>query len=460
MDEVMGTESCIAGCRISVHVAARVLVILLGLILAVNPALQEMMENFLEAPIIPAAKSESDAFAGSKTVGKMLKPDQAIRRDEKDLILRNPVPDKESVSDQLLSEVIVPDMALNLPHMSEETGRNLTEELADMEVVAADFPEIPSDGQALTTPIISDHVNPDEIVVEKVPEDSMKTEITMPEPDITVTEKTTNDAVKDDTVKTEVTVPKEDMVVSENTGDDPAASEVIIPEPPVSNDTIIDNPSEDLSIPEPVIPDTETKVSDVTDNVPSDIGEESGGAGENVSCFLLDEAGMLYGFLPEYAEIPDGCLTLPEECTGIRSGAFSGCSAEILELYIPAGAATIEEGALAGLNYLEWIEVESGNPGCTSDSGVLFDSTMSVLLAFPSAWMDGYLVPDTVTRIAGRAFEGTSISILDIRECSSLSFGDNAFGYSAGSGIQVVVSEEGLQVYAEILAGYAVTLTR
>ena len=79
---------------------------------------------------------------------------------------------------------------------------------------------------------------------------------------------------------------------------------------------------------------------------------------------------------PEYAEMPDGCLTLPAGCTGIRSGAFSGCSAVILELYIPAGTAVIEEGALSGLNFLEWIEVESGNAGVTSDSGVLFDSTM------------------------------------------------------------------------------------
>lgn len=81
-------------------------------------------------------------------------------------------------------------------------------------------------------------------------------------------------------------------------------------------------------------------------------------------------------------------------------------------------------------------------------------------MAFPAAWMDGYSVPPSVTRIAGRAFEGTSISMLDVRECGILSFGENVFGSSGGSGIQIVVSEAGSQVYEELLAGYAVTFTR
>ena len=123
-----------------------------------------------------------------------------------------------------------------------------------------------------------------------------------------------------------------------------------------------------------------------------DSGNGENGEQGTVSCFVLDEMGMLCGFLPEYAEISDGCLTLPAECTGIRRGAFSGCGAGILELYIPAGAVTIEEGALADLISLEWIDVEYGNPGYVSDCGVLFDSTMSVLLAFPAAWTDVYAV--------------------------------------------------------------------
>ena len=186
-----------------------------------------------------------------------------------------------------------------------------------------------------------------------------------------------------------------------------------------------------------------------------DSGNGENGEHGTVSCFVLDEMGMLCGFLPEYAEISDGCLTLPAECTGIRRGAFAGCGAGI-----PAGAAVIEEGALSGLVSLEWIDVEGGNPGCVSDCGVLFDSTMSVLLAFPAAWMDIYAVPPYVTRIADQAFDGTSIYRLDIRECTGLSFGQNVFGSSGGSGIQVAVPEPEMEMYAGMLAGYAVTLTK
>ena len=191
-----------------------------------------------------------------------------------------------------------------------------------------------------------------------------------------------------------------------------------------------------------------------------DNGDGGNGEQGSASGFVLDEMGMLCGFLPEYAEISDGCLNLPAECTGIRRGAFAGCGAGILELYIPAGAAVIEEGAFSGLVSLEWIGVESGNPGCVSDGGVLFDSTMSVLLAFPAAWMDIYAVPPCVTRIADQAFDGTSIYRLDIRDCTGLSFGQNVFGDSGGNGIQVAVPGSELELYTEMLSGYAVTLTK
>lgn len=211
---------------------------------------------------------------------------------------------------------------------------------------------------------------------------------------------------------------------------------------------------------EPAVPDQDASQSAADKDSVSDTGTGGGQEQEAPSCFLLDEMGMLCGFLPEYAEIPDGCLTLPAECTGIRSGAFSGSGDGIVELYIPSGAAVIEEGALAGLVSLEWIDVESGNPGCAGDCGVLFDSTMTVLLAFPAAWMDVYAVPSCVTRIADRAFEGTSIYRLDIRDCAGLSFGEQVFGDTGGDGIQVAVPEHELEMYTEMLSGYAVTVTK
>lgn len=387
-------------------------------------------------------------------------------------------------------------MEIAVPKPDVTVTRKLAEDTVNTEIT------MPMPDTTLTGKPADDTVNteiiaptPDVTVTEKPADDTVKAEITAPTPDVTVTGKTTDEAVKaeltvtekpaDDPVNTEITVPKPDVTVTEKPTDDPVNTEITVPKPddtvtgkptddpvnteitvpaeddPSGSDTVVsDDPANGSVLPEPIVPDTKTEDPDVPGDIPSEIVDDNSGAEETISCFLLDEAGMLYGFLPEYAEMPDGCLTLPEECTGIRSGAFAGCGAGILELYIPAGAATIEEGALAGLDDLEWIEADSGNQGCVSDSGVLFDSTMSVLLAFPSAWMDGYAVPPSVTRIAGRAFEGTSISMLDVRECGTLSFGDNVFGSSAGSGIRIVVSEEGLSVYADILAGYAVTLTR
>nr|WP_305138720.1 hypothetical protein [uncultured Schaedlerella sp.] len=264
-----------------------------------------------------------------------------------------------------------------------------------------------------------------------------------------------------------------------NPSGDGTVMEPTVPDIPSEGGTVVEpsvpgNPSGDGTVVDPAEPEGPIAGGIVEPSVPEnpsgggtaadpsvpDTGEGDKEEQPSVSCFLLDEMGMLYGFLPEYAEIPDGCLTLPAECTGIRRGAFSGCGAGILELYIPAGAVTIEEGALADLVSLEWIDVESGNSGCVSDSGVLFDSTMSVLLAFPSAWMDIYSVPSYVTRIADRAFDGTSIYRLDLRECSALSFGENVFGSSGGCGIEVAVREPELALYAEILSGYAVTLTK
>ena len=255
-----------------------------------------------------------------------------------------------------------------------------------------------------------------------------------------------------------------DPAMPENPSGSGTVVDPTVPGDPSGDGTVVDpavpeDPASGIVV-DPVIPVNPSEGGEAADPAVPNTGDEENGEQPSVSCFLLDEIGMLYGFLPEYAEIPDGCLTLPAECTGIRRGAFSGCGAGILELYIPAGAVTIEEGALADLLSLEWIDVENGNSGCVSDSGVLFDSTMSVLLAFPAAWMDIYSVPSYVTRIADRAFDGTSIYRLDLRECSTLSFGENVFGSSGGSGIEVAVREPELAMYAEILAGYAVTLTK
>ncbi|MEZ3468809.1 MAG: hypothetical protein K1W40_10425 [Schaedlerella sp.] len=447
MDEVMRSESAIGSRQIPARNAAVILIILLAFVFAGSPDLQNRAEDFLNAPIIPGTETEGKDAGDNKEEEKLVKAEKTAVSDKKKLSLKDSVSQNEAVSDKLLSEAAIPDPSLKLPYAAAAGEECLIKEEPFENIPDSIFQEKPSG-------------YPD--VIEQV--------IPAEKPDVDET---------DDLAHTEVTEPKEDIAVSGEEKDELIPPQVILPEPSNPDTVIPEIPPADPSkpedaLPDPIVPDHGIGDTDKTEDIPSDPGEDTDetedippGPGEDMdgtdgtaSCFLLDEAGMLYGFLPEYAEIPDGCLTLPSGCTGIRSGAFSGCSAVILELYIPAGTAVIEEGALSGLNFLEWIEVESGNAGVTSDSGVLFDSTMSVLMAFPAAWMDGYSVPPSVTRIAGRAFEGTSISMLDVRECGILSFGENVFGSSGGSGIQIVVSEAGSQVYEELLAGYAVTFTR
>ncbi len=373
-----------------------------------------------------------------------------------------------------------------VPEMPSDTGNTVEPMVPEMpsdtgNTVEPIVPEVPSDIESSVKPTVpeapSDIGNTVEPIVPEAPSDTGNTvEPIVPETpsDIGNTvEPIVPETPSDIESSVKPTVPG----ASSDTGN---TVEPIVPETPSDTGNTVDPiapdmPSDIGSSEKPIVPDIPADIEDVKD--PSQPDQDSSlstgdddaaadtGAGENQdqdapSCFLLDEMGMLCGFLPEYAEIADGCLTLPAECTGIRSGAFSGSGAGIVELYIPAGAAVVEEGALSGLVSLEWIDVEPGNPGCTGDCGVLFDSTGTVLLAFPAAWMDVYAVPPCVTRIAGRAFEGTSIYRLDIRDCMGLTFGEQVFGASGGNGIQVAVPEQELELYTDMLAGYAVTVTK
>ena len=329
-------------------------------------------------------------------------------------------------------------------------------------VVPESFPNVGNTVEPMVPEMPSDTGNTVEPIVPETPSDIGNTvESIVPETpsDIESSVKPTVPGASSDTGNTVEPIVPETPSDTGNTVDPIAPdmpSDIGSSEKPI----VPDIPADNEEVKDPSQPDQDSSLSTGDDDAAADTG-----AGENQdqdapSCFLLDEMGMLCGFLPEYAEIADGCLTLPAECTGIRSGAFSGSGAGIVELYIPARAAVVEEGALSGLVSLEWIDVEPGNPGCTGGCGVLFDSTGTVLLAFPAAWMDVYAVPPCVTRIAGRAFEGTSIYRLDIRDCMGLTFGEQVFGASGGNGIQVAVPEQELELYTDMLAGYAVTVTK
>lgn len=237
------------------------------------------------------------------------------------------------------------------------------------------------------------------------------------------------DTISQDSVTAEPSVP--DLVIQGSEITEPSVpdlvnqgSEITEPVTPDIEDVVITNP--EITI--PAVPDT-----GVLDSADS----ENGDAG---SAFLIDEAGMLYGFMPEKAEIVDGILELPMEgCIGIRKGVFDGYGENIVELYIPSNISVIEEGAFIGLDSLEWIEAADGNAGCTSVDGVLFDSSLTVLLTFPNGRTGAYIVPASVTRIADGAFANTSLSVLDMRDCENVVMENGVFGDFSGEGIEILM---------------------
>ena len=217
---------------------------------------------------------------------------------------------------------------------------------------------------------------------------------------------------------------------------DISVTEDNVPDIPVTEDDAPDIPASDLPGAEVDMPDIpETKDENVADQTSGESQnmevseeaaegetsdtEEAAEAGTGVSGFIVDESGMIRGISDISLAVSDMCLYLPAEgCAGIASGAFSGVTEEIVDVYIPSSITNIEEGAFLGLPYVCKYEVEPGNSMYYTENGVLFADGGACLLAFPAGRIGTYSVPAAVTRFADNAFTGSSLSKLDIRSCT------------------------------------------
>ncbi len=485
----------------SVRGLAGILAVLVGIMLILNQEFLETMDDFLRKPLIPVSQTTSAAcakvqvnvFGGDcetvKSEADLLSAAAAISQ-KPDLLLRDAVPnpareDYALAKLPLEGEVLVPPLTPDHVQPEAEGGNSLlTEEAVPSAVMPSlkEFsdivPEPLPDTSVIVAEIVSKlpaaaEVEPERPSDIRIPIDTAEEDATKRTPMETVedTEKRPPaDFIEDIKITDPIEKPEEDTkkpseIVSEQKPDPTVPVEDMTPPAPKEPDTVVpEKPADEPVAPEPIVPEPEAPGTEIPDSgaeeIPGDLVEGDGTQTAPSAGFLLDEAGMMCGFQPEYAEIIDGCLELPAECTGIRSGAFLGSGAGIVEMYIPAGVAVIEEGAFAGLDNLEWIEVEGGNAGYASVSGVLFDSSMSVLMKFPSGRVDVYSVPSQVTAVAGRAFEGTALNRLDLRRSAFVSFEGNVFGDSAGNGLVIAVPEEQYEVYAQMLSGYSVILTK
>ena len=98
-------------------------------------------------------------------------------------------------------------------------------------------------------------------------------------------------------------------------------------------------------------------------------------------------------------------IILPSNLQTIGKSAFSG--ANITSVYIPAKVQTLGYSAFYDCRRLKSFTVASSNPYFTSVDGVLYNKSMTEVIAFPIAdekVRTSYVVPDGVTKIGHYAF--------------------------------------------------------
>ncbi len=123
-------------------------------------------------------------------------------------------------------------------------------------------------------------------------------------------------------------------------------------------------------------------------------------------------------------------LTLGEGLESLNAGAFSGCA--IRSVTLPASVTSASD-AFPECAYLTAINVASGNTNYSSDGGVLFNPDKSTICQCPGGKQGAYAVPEGVTLIDSRAFQGCgkltgvtlpeglrSIGAQAFQDCSSL----------------------------------------
>ena len=143
---------------------------------------------------------------------------------------------------------------------------------------------------------------------------------------------------------------------------------------------------------------------------------------EKLTEILVDKGNSVYrdidGILFEgdvlicCPEGKEGDVTIPEDVTGIGSSAFAGCK-NLTSVTIPAGVTEIGYDAFKGCKKLTEILVGKGNSVYRTVDGILFKG--DVLICCPGGKEGDATIPEGITRIEDRAFEGcknlTSVTI-------------------------------------------------
>jgi len=142
-------------------------------------------------------------------------------------------------------------------------------------------------------------------------------------------------------------------------------------------------------------------------SIGSDAFYDCSGLGEGV--VIVDGCVLIVnGTCPASVELPSGTRL-------IADGAFDFCSG-LTSVTIPSSVTSIGVGAFGYCSGLVKILVAAGNKYYTSENGVLFNKSMTEIVAYPGGKSEShYTIPSSVTSIGGGAFCGceglTSVTI-------------------------------------------------
>jgi hypothetical protein len=101
-------------------------------------------------------------------------------------------------------------------------------------------------------------------------------------------------------------------------------------------------------------------------------------------------------------------VTIPDSVTSIGNSAFSSCTS-LASIAIPDSVTSIGTTAFINCTSLAAIEVGGNNTVYSSEGGVLYDKTKTMLIQYPIGNTDtSFIIPDSVTRIRLSAFSACS----------------------------------------------------
>jgi uncharacterized repeat protein (TIGR02543 family) len=132
-------------------------------------------------------------------------------------------------------------------------------------------------------------------------------------------------------------------------------------------------------------------------------------------------------------------ITIPNSVTSIGNSAF--LSSSLTSIFIPNSVTSIDRHAFENCRSLTEIKVDSANTVYSSENGVLFNKSKTILIAYPGDKTASYTIPSSVTSIRDYAFYYCS-NLTDIIIPSGVtSLGEGGFyGCSRLAGVTIPAS--------------------